>query len=268
MLHFELETAFILKGSYNDLLTQINKAQEFNEKSKSLDNQQKIEISAKISLYFSANATRILKQENNENQELRKAIENNIALSSEILKVNKLAAEDIVDNCINQIVLTIKNNDENSKNKAYGKNSPNNILIDFVKSTAARSNNAKGKSFPVLTGTKRDFRILDNTIYRELCRRSERLKSTKDPIEIHKIFIESWEAVGLSLDATMRDTFKNITQKQYMIIASDGTFNLFLTAINLFKSKEVLGYALANGLISRDSALYFLQATVAAQSYK
>ena len=138
-------------------------------------------------------------------------------------------------------------------------------IFDIVKNSRALSETAKGKPFPVLSATKKDFKWLDDNLYKELSAHISDIKNTNDPIKKQIIINNAWNNIGFSFDATIRDTFKNITPDQYRKIAREGTFNLFLMSGSLF-STQTLAKALEQGVISRDSAQYFLEATAKAQN--
>ena len=254
---------FIFSGDYEDINKQIDLAAQYNNKAINVDSIPKIESSAKVALYFSVNSALLLARVEKEGvTQYKNKIAKNTLESCKILDISDDDAGEILKKCAFQI------NTYKSKKLNAGDLQQKNeklTIFDIVKNSKALSEIAKGKSFPVLSATKRDFKWLDDNLYRELSAHMSDIKNTNDPIKKQIIINNAWNSIGLSFDATLRDTFRDITPDQYRKISRDGTFNLFLMSGSLF-STQILAKALEQGVISRDSAQYFLEATAKAQN--
>lgn len=254
---------FIFSSDYKNISKQIELAAQYNDKARNVDSIPKIENAAKVAVYFSVNSALLLANvEKNGVTQYKDMISKNTLESCKILDISDDDVGEILKKCAYQI------NTYKSKNFNKGDLQQHNeklTIFDIVKNSNALSETAKGKSFPVLSATKRDFKWLDDNLYKELSSHISDIKNTNDPIKKQVIINNAWNNIGFSFDATLRDTFKNITPEQYRRMARDGTFNLFLMSGSLF-STQILAKALEQGVISRDSAQYFLEATAKAQN--
>ena len=254
---------FVFSSNYENINNQIELAAQYNNKARNVDSIPKIENAAKVALYFSVNSTLLLSSaEKNGVTKYKDKISKNTLESCKILDISNDDAGEILKICAYQINAykskNLNKEDLQQKNEKL-------TIFDIVKNSRALSETAKGKPFPVLSATKKDFKWLDDNLYKELSAHISDIKNTNDPIKKQIIINNAWNNIGFSFDATIRDTFKSITPDQYRKIARDGTFNLFLMSGSLF-STQTLAKALEQGVISRDSAQYFLEATAKAQN--
>lgn len=133
-------------------------------------------------------------------------------------------------------------------------------LLQIAKTAPAQSEKARGKSFPILTASTRESKQFDSSLFKAIQQNMSSINS-KDPFTAQSGMENAWNNIGYSLDATLRDTFSNITPDQYFRCQGNGTFNIFLSIMQFFKDESMLKSALEKGAISRDSAVAFLSAT-------
>lgn len=134
-------------------------------------------------------------------------------------------------------------------------------LLAVAQNTPAKLEKPRGRAFPLFTCSMREAQEFDRKLTPILLTKYQSAKPDT-PIENAKLMEKCWQEIGYSYDASFYKAFHNLSPEEYYKNQTQRNFEIFLVLMELFQDENLLKEALAEGVVSRASAIAFLEATL------
>lgn len=136
---------------------------------------------------------------------------------------------------------------------------------EIVANTTAKVQKPLGNAYPllpVLSRSLEEYAQFDRKLTQAMLNKSGGAR-IDDPKQLLDIMNSAWDTLGYSMEATCSQLFKDISPRQYFYLTGQHVMDICIPIVQFFfKGEKSLKDALANGYISREAALGYIDASL------
>lgn len=135
-------------------------------------------------------------------------------------------------------------------------------LISLARTTPAKiEDSGTGKAFPIFMEDMQQFAALDQQFAGAVGPEVAALQRDPEGFKLLQAFSRAMEKIGYDYDATVFQTYNDISPDAYYWLGNTRRSEFFLPVSMVLNNGEFLKKALGEGIISREAALAYLQGT-------
>lgn len=171
----------------------------------------------------------------------------------------------LLDEANKQMMMDISEPEEIQEPKKSAKRSQEEekllALLQAAQNAPAKLEKPQVRAFPLFTCSLREAQEFDRKLTPILLTKYQPTKPDT-PIENAKLMEKCWQEIGYSYDASFYKAFHNLSPEEYYKNQMQRKFEIFLVLMAPFQDEKLLKEALAEGVISKASAIAFLSANL------